>query len=865
MTRLRRWYRGAATAVVLALVVAAAVGLASIGSIKASAPIRTYSQFIPGTPEGNRPVRLDTTIYLPASTPAPAVLLAHGFGATKDSLDGEARDLARAGFLVLAYTARGFGRSGGLIHLDAPDYEVHDAHLLVSYLAELPQVARRDGRPQIAVAGASYGGALALLLAGTDHRIVAVGADITWNDLAAALFPNDAGPAPGVFKKFWATTLFAAGLPPGGSNGCGRYAPAACQAFQYAAATGMANGPLLALLRAASPSRVLGQITAPVLLTQGEQDSLFGLDQALANARGIAAHGTPVRMVWRLGGHDEHGVGDGPMIDQLVAFLRDAFAGRVRGPQPWRIEQPDGAGGTSTLGVAGIPGVDGWTQPHTTVTVAGPPQPILAPAGGSPAAVTALPQLSALLGATGQLPGASALSAVPGQIATFVSAPLRRSALIAGSATVRLRVTSAVAGDATLFAALRDVTGSGPGSGSVLPDNLVAPLLVTGLRPGVPRPVTVHLPAIVHDVPAGHRLALTVGTTDLAYQLPTDPRTYTIALAGGAAAAVTVPTVHASARPAPLPWSWLITGGAVAVALALAVGFELHRRRRRLRPDTTLAGVPVALTGLAKEYGDGFRAVDGVSFRVEAGQVVGLLGRNGAGKTTVLRMLVGLITPTAGAIRVFGAAVVPGASVLTRVGALIEGPGFLPHLSGRENLRLYWAASGRPAHEAHLDEALHIAGLGAAVERPVRKYSHGMRQRLGIAQAMLGLPDLLVLDEPTDGLDPPQIAEMREVLQRYAASGRTVLVSSHLLAEVEQTCTHVVVLHRGKLVAAGSVADVVGAGDGGRVQLVVDNPRRAVAVLAASGIGVREVAAHRALEDVFLGLTGEGPTGEDVP
>jgi ABC-2 type transport system ATP-binding protein len=129
-----------------------------------------------------------------------------------------------------------------------------------------------------------------------------------------------------------------------------------------------------------------------------------------------------------------------------------------------------------------------------------------------------------------------------------------------------------------------------------------------------------------------------------------------------------------------------------------------------------------------------------------------------------------------------------------------------------------------------------------------------MQQRLAIAQAMLGLPDVLVLDEPTNGLDPPQIAEMREVLHRYAATGRTVIVSSHLLAEVEQTCSHVVVMHRGRLVAAGSVAEVAGSGG---VQLVVDDPARAANVLAASGISARTVPARRALEDVFLDLIGE--------
>src|SRR5690606_25377266 len=222
-----------------------------------------------------------------------------------------------------------------------------------------------------------------------------------------------------------------------------------------------------------------------------------------------------------------------------------------------------------------------------------------------------------------------------------------------------------------------------------------------------------------------------------------------------------------------------------------------RRRRRDDRDaDPELRDVPLVITGLTKRYRDGEFAVRDLSFRVERNQVLGLLGPNGAGKTTTLRMLMGLIHPDAGEIRIFGHRVTPGAPVLSRLGSFVEGPGFLPHLSGRANLELYWRATGRPLADAHLDEALEIAGLGAALDRPVRTYSQGMRQRLAIAQAMLGLPDLLVLDEPTNGLDPPQIAEMRRVLTRYAAGGRTVIVSSHLLAEVEQTCTHVVVMHR---------------------------------------------------------------------
>jgi ABC-2 type transport system ATP-binding protein len=227
--------------------------------------------------------------------------------------------------------------------------------------------------------------------------------------------------------------------------------------------------------------------------------------------------------------------------------------------------------------------------------------------------------------------------------------------------------------------------------------------------------------------------------------------------------------------------------------------------------------------------------------------VLGLLGPNGAGKTTTLRMVMGLITPSAGEIRVFGRLVRPGADILSRVGSFVEGSGFLPHLSGKANLRLYWQATGRPAADAHMAEALEIAGLGTAIERRVKTYSQGMRQRLAIAQAMLGLPDLLLLDEPTNGLDPPQIHAMREVLRGYAATGRTVLVSSHMLSEVEQTCSHVVVVHQGRTIAAGTVAEMVA--ESGDMVFSVDPEDRAIEVLRSlPGIGKVELDSDQGLD-----------------
>jgi ABC-2 type transport system ATP-binding protein len=294
---------------------------------------------------------------------------------------------------------------------------------------------------------------------------------------------------------------------------------------------------------------------------------------------------------------------------------------------------------------------------------------------------------------------------------------------------------------------------------------------------------------------------------------------------------------------------------------------------------------------VTKAYKDGFVAVRDLTFEVRRGQVLGLLGPNGAGKTTSLRMLMGLIRPTEGRIEVFGHAAGPGAPVLSRLGSFVEGTGLLPHLSGRDNLTLYWAATGRPLADAHMDEAIEVAGLGTAIDKRVRSYSQGMRQRVAIAQAMLGLPDLLVLDEPTNGLDPPQIHAMRDVLRSYADTGRTVIVSSHLLAEIEQTCSHVVVMAKGRKIAQGTVEEIVGTGgavligladedaEGDRaaavlaglpgvgpvertdeglvVELGPTGRAQALAALVAAGIAVDQLTPRRRLEDAFLSLVGE--------
>ncbi|GIF65039.1 ABC transporter ATP-binding protein [Asanoa ishikariensis] len=874
-------------------------------------------------PGGDEPVDLDTRLFLPdgasATDKVPAVLLAHGFGGTKESTYADAEDLAGIGYAVLTWTARGFGRSGGQIHLDDPDYEVRDAQRLVDWLAARPEIQTdAPGDPKVGVVGSSYGGGLALLLSAQDPRIDAAVPMATWNDLAGAFLPESTGrgPVEGVFKKTWAGLFFGngagsglgalgelpsdtatAGAAAGVDPSCGRFAADVCATYQRIATTGRADQAAVDLLRRSSPAAVLDRIKAPTLLVQGTADTLFPLSEADANARGIAANGTPVRVAWFTGGHDG---GDGPQSDRdrvkfLMAQWLDHYV-KGTGDTPstsftWSritgFNALDRGVVTSGYSDPAYPGLAGTST--STVTVSGPVQPVANPPSGNPAAISSLP------GAGGGLSSFvnGIVTDLPGQHARFTSEPLDRPLDIVGAPTVRIRAASPT-GEAVLFVKLYDVDPKGV---ATLSSGLIAPVRLTGLPAdiGQAQPVQVTLPAVVHRVEAGHTLRIAVATADQAFATPNQPAVYTVAVPDDATA-VTLPTVTGEPIASPqVIWRYVLVGLLVAIAIGLVV-VVLVVRRRRSRHDTSVhpeyADVPLRVDGLRKEYGD-FVAVDRVDFEVKRGQVVGLLGPNGAGKTTTLRVLMGLTNPTAGQIHVFGHQLVPGSPVLSRIGALVEGPGFLPHLSGLANLKAYWAATGRPEAEAELDRALEIAGLGASVHRRVKNYSHGMRQRLAIAQAMLGLPELLVLDEPTDGLDPPQIAEMRRVLKRYATDGRAVLVSSHLLAEVEQTCTHVVVVNKGAIVASGLVDDIVGesptvqievsdataaagvlsqlAGvrsvsvEGDSRQLVVDTNGTArsevVAELVRAGIGVERVVPRRRLEDAFLALVGESSSG----
>jgi ABC-2 type transport system ATP-binding protein len=303
---------------------------------------------------------------------------------------------------------------------------------------------------------------------------------------------------------------------------------------------------------------------------------------------------------------------------------------------------------------------------------------------------------------------------------------------------------------------------------------------------------------------------------------------------------------------------------------------------------------PVTTNGLVKRYGE-IVAVDGVDLTVERGDVFGYLGPNGAGKTTLLRILLGLIRPTTGSAQLFGRdPLVEGAKALEGVSGFVEGPRFYSYLSGRKNLRLLADYDGDGAR-SRVEEVLELVELRDRAKDRVGGYSHGMRQRLGIAASLLRQPQLLLLDEPTTGLDPAGMRDMRDLVRRLAGEGITILLSSHLLNEVEELCNRVAIIRKGRIVYEGGLRELLSSAATG-YRLRATEPERARAVLLSqtdiegvalsdgelrfsageeaaarativlgqARIGITALVPQRAsLEELFLGLTGGESSDHD--
>ncbi|CAN5137958.1 hypothetical protein BH20ACT5_BH20ACT5_07760 [soil metagenome] len=615
------------------------VGLVSIPVPAAAAPLRTEELRL-DTGSGADAAEIDVTVYLPGaateSEPAAAVIVAHGYGGSKEGSRTRATALARQGYVAVAYTARGFGDSTGDISFNHPDREIADARALIDLLAERPEV-RQDapGDPRVGFYGGSYGGSVGLLTAGYDDRVDAVWAGNTWSSLVSVLFPNAAGaPAAatlgsgagvdddGVFKKLWAASFFESGAvidPEGGGedadtgggaeqDGCGRIRPEYCAAYEEVARTGRLSAEMRELLAASSPAAVLDQITAPTLLTQGQDDTLFPLWEADANARGIAANGTPVKIVWYTGGHGPRGPREefqqrSELIKQWFDFyLNDTgpepersfgYYTTVEGEGEVEAESENGArpgpAATELESVEQYPGLDGSDPARLEVSIAGPVQKVLNPEGGTPTAVSTIPR-----GATTPDGGRRAVSTdIPGQTATFASAEFSEPMEIIGSPVASVRVASPT-GEAVLFGKLFDVDPDGEPS---LIQGLVAPLRLTGLPASLDQgdPVQITLPAITHTIEAGHQLQLALASTDAGYATPAESVVYEVAL-DGETGVLSIPDVtgESTAPPAASPVNEEQEPGSgpprlfvllaiAALALVLVAGLALAAARRRRR------------------------------------------------------------------------------------------------------------------------------------------------------------------------------------------------------------------------------------------------------------------------------------------
>ena len=354
------------------------------------------------------------------------------------------------------------------------------------------------------------------------------------------------------------------------------------------------------------------------------------------------------------------------------------------------------------------------------------------------------------------------------------------------------------------------------------------------------------LPAVAHQVPVDHRLQVVISSTDQAYALPTTAAVYQIALSGDRTlalpqVALTSPDADQFDVPLAADHRGLAAGDAAAVAAVVL----FQRRQRAAHPNLDLVDVPLVVDDVVKTYKDGFRAVDGISFRAEPGQVVGLLGPNGAGKTTAIRMLVGLIRPDSGRdLRE------------RRAGARRRGRARLGRrVHRRPGLPAPPHRPAEPARPTGRPPAGRRGGApgGGACRSPgwARRWSArcaATATACGSGWASprrcSGCPSLLVLDEPTNGLDPPQIKAMRAVLADYAAAGRTVVISSHLLSEVEHTCSHVVVMDKGKVILTGVMAELTASDRGDHDRVRARRPDRAGRRLpAGAGPGGRSAPA----------------------
>lgn len=552
-----------------------AAGLAMPTSAAVAFTATAYTIDVVDGPNDDEHVAIDATLYVPAgvdaANPAPAVVAAHGFGGSKtDFAAGEAPFLAGNGYVVLAYSSRGFGATTGEIGLDSPDYDVKDVQQILTWLANRPEVLLdAPGDPRVGMIGPSYGGGIQLMAAEYDRRIDAIVPFITWNSLVYALDPNNEGrgfrhePKLGVFKHQWTSLFFGLGtaqpvasqpgatMPP---RECLGFVDGLCQAYYTSMATGNATPETLKLLAKSSPETLKRRLTVPTLLIQGQSDTLFNLNDAIANYTALRHNGAPVKMLWVNGGH---GYGDAPGERSWTDPSKDVIASRVLawydrylrgdttvstgdGFEYFRDWVPYDTTGSAQPAYASAPSFpvgtpqrlflsgDGTLTADRTAVTPGTATFVNPPAGAPVSySETSNFQQSNFSGV--------AASDAPGTFAAFTAAPFAADTDVVGTPVATVKLTSAI-GLATVFAKVYDVAPDGT---TTLVRRLVAPVRATDLS----RPVTITLAGFAHRFAAGHSLRLVLAATDAAYRAQQVPTTYGVVVDPAHPGSLTIPVV----------------------------------------------------------------------------------------------------------------------------------------------------------------------------------------------------------------------------------------------------------------------------------------------------------------------------------
>ncbi|MFM8248296.1 MAG: alpha/beta fold hydrolase, partial [Acidimicrobiaceae bacterium] len=631
-------------------------------------------------------ISIDTSQYLPKKLPAPAILIAHGFGGSKDSVESDAKFFASKGFVVMTWSARGFGESTGQIEMNSIESEVADSRALITHLAKSKNVLLDgEGDPRVGIMGSSYGGANALLTASQDSRIDAVISDISWSDLEQGLFPQsvERSLASGPFKKVWAGTFFSAVTLQSAYLGeCGAFAQRWCDAYQNAVLQGKPSPTDKKLLESVSPVKYASSISAPTLLSQGQADSLFPLSESYKLAQELKKNkrDSSLSMIWHADGHDGSNAQAPYLREQFLLWFQKHLLEREIEFPIFQFTRSNGS--ISLQDSTVIPKV--FTSENLPfenepkqLQLVTPTAAMIYPIGGVPSAISALPGIGSAGALASQLLSNLAgfsPAFLPGQSGLLESAPLTEPISVVGPSSIRVRITSTEP-DATLFFSL--VTKS-PSGAINLPNGIVAPVRITNISESGTE-VVINLPATILDASIGDVIAVGISSTDQGYETPKTSRFYSVSPLSPLSYQTSIATA-AQSSSANILWPLGAFGSVFLAAIFVRI------RRPKIAPAKETSDALVAVENLSKTYKDGHRAVVDLSFKVQRGQVVGLLGPNGAGKTTALRMIMGLIFPTKGSIYLNGASVYPGSPALSNIGCFIEGPGFLPHLSGRENL-----------------------------------------------------------------------------------------------------------------------------------------------------------------------------------